>query len=162
MSLQEPSDKQTPASQPGNQLPTQPGVVEINGVFYREYLKINYTWSSNRGQEHKVRSNLVKHPWITGMNIYCHSHKQLDEHLQGIDLHLEMVSYYTCGPCGLYADLRGTVATVPFRARAVLTGTVRRREFIKPIVLCGFIITIRYDIWSLNVLVQKEVEEVLP
>ena len=101
MSLQEPSDKQTPANQPGNQLSSALGAEEINGVFYREYLKVNYTWSSTRGEEHKDRRKLVKHPWITGMNIYCHSHKLLGEHLQGIDLHLEMVSYYTCGPRGL-------------------------------------------------------------
>ena len=45
MSLQEPSDKQTPANQPGNQLSSALGAVEINAVFYREYLKINYTWN---------------------------------------------------------------------------------------------------------------------
>src|SRR6478752_7376993 len=135
-------------------------MIEINGIPYREYLSIKYSWSSIRGDQYKDKKNLIPHPWDTGWLIYCFSHKTIEESLQGIDLHLEMVSYYTCGPCGLYADIRGTVAAIPFNARAILTGTVRRREFIKPIVIPGFVISISYDIWSLNVLVQKELEEV--
>src|SRR6478752_10889053 len=108
-------------------------MIEINGIPYREYLSIKYSWSSIRGDQYKDKKNLIPHPWDTGWLIYCFSHKTIEESLQGIQLHLEMVSYYTCGPCGLYADIRGTVADQRFHGRTALTGTYKGRQLIPQI-----------------------------
>jgi hypothetical protein len=83
--------------------------------------------------------------------------KKVEETLQGIQLHLELVSYFTCGPCGLYANIRGTVADQRFKGRTAVTGTYKGRQRIPQIHTPGYIISIDYEFWTLGLLIQKQI-----
>jgi len=152
MSLQKPFGN---SSSPSNRDNVHEPVL-INGIQYRQYLDLRYSWSTPGGNRYKDRANYVSHPWMDRLNIYCYTHKRLEEHLQGLKLQVELASYYTCGPCGQYADIRGEVGGINFHGRTVLTGSARMRDLIKPIQLPGFIVSIDYGFWHLDVSVVRE------
>lgn len=83
--------------------------------------------------------------------------RAIDYDQGGIPVRLTMTSYYTCGPCGMYAEMGGSIGDAAVWACAILTGTVRMRDGIDPIVIgkSVFYITFSTDHFSLVVLEVK-------
>ena len=65
--------------------------------------------------------------------------------------------YYACGPCGFWTQVEGFIGDTKVNASAVLTGTLRKRDFIEHITVNNLIFYISYSIdqFSLAVLEVK-------
>ena len=83
--------------------------------------------------------------------------RTLAHEVGGVPVRLTMTSYYACGPCGFWAQVEGSIGDTKVNASAVLTGTLRKRDFIEPITVDNLIFHINYSIdqFSLAVLEVK-------
>ena len=119
-------------------------VFTIEGVDYR---LLDYTWLrwcqrapvSNHGVE-----GFVRHPKVTGLVLLA-CDKTVVCTVENIKINIDVISYFTRGPSGLYAHVRGSVGDSLLNASAVLAGSYQKRDFIEPIVIGNHLFHIEYS-----------------
>jgi len=117
----------------------------------------SYVWYTRHPVPDRNRAEFIPHPRRPGRSVLLSFDRAIEYDLGGVPVRLTMTSYYTCGPCGMYAEVGGSIGDTAVWARGILTGTVRMRDTVEPIVIGKYIyyITFSIDMFSLAVLEVK-------
>ena len=116
-----------------------------------------YAWRTRSPVPAGSRNGYTPHPRREDFSVLLLFDRTLAYEVRGVPVRLIMTSYYACGPCGFYARVEGFIGDTEVNASAVLTGTLRKRDFIEPITVDHLIFYITYSIdeFSLAVLEVK-------
>ena len=120
---------------------------------FKEYT--SYVWGLRQPVPKGSMEEYTQHPRRKGPNhVLLLFDRTIAYDLADIPIRLSMTSYYAAGPSGFYGEVRGSIGDTVVRANAMLTGTVRKRDTIEPIVVDKFIFYITFSInnFSLAVL----------
>ena len=128
---------------------------KIDAVEYKFVYSVSYGWST---PGHNSWDSIVTtpHPRRKGLGVLLSFDKTFIETIDGIDINLNILGYYSRGPSGPFAEVIGNIGDKVIKVKAFNNGTVGRYDRIEDVVIGKYLFHAHYGLYEFYLTVFKE------
>jgi|GEM_PF-6649012 len=128
---------------------------KIDAIEYKFVYGVSYGWST---PGHNSWDSIVTtpHPRRKELGVLLSFDKTLIETIDGIDINLNILGYYSRGPSGPYAEVIGNIGDNVIKVKAFYNGTAARYDEIEDVLIGKYLFHAHYGLYEFYLTVFKE------